>query len=107
MKTSNEKEKKLTLALNKLENINLANPVLKNSLENLGEQRNQLEIEKKEIEKKYQLLMRDYEKLKQKLEEVNINKEKEKRKELEFTEKIDELNQETDTLMEEIDKWQM
>ena len=51
--------------------------------------------------------MRDYEKLKQKLEEVNINKEKEKRKELEFTEKIDELNQETDTLMEEIDKWQM
>ena len=28
-------------------------------------------------------------------------------KEIEFSEKIDELNQETDTLLEEIDKWQM
>jgi len=26
---------------------------------------------------------------------------------MEFSEKIDELNQETDTLLEEIDKWQM
>ena len=29
------------------------------------------------------------------------------KKEIEFSEKIDELNQETDTLLEEIDKWQM
>ena len=29
------------------------------------------------------------------------------KKETEFSEKIDELNQETDTLLEEIDKWQM
>jgi len=26
---------------------------------------------------------------------------------MEFSEKIDELNQETDTLLDEIDKWQM
>jgi 5-formyltetrahydrofolate cyclo-ligase len=26
---------------------------------------------------------------------------------LQFSEKIDELNQETDTLLEDIDKWQM
>jgi hypothetical protein len=31
----------------------------------------------------------------------------EKKKEIEFSQKIDELNQETDTLIEEIDKWQM
>ena len=30
----------------------------------------------------------------------------EKKKQTEFSEKIDELNQETDTLLEEIDKWQ-
>ena len=30
----------------------------------------------------------------------------EERKQIEFSEKIDELNQETDTLMDEIDKWQ-
>ena len=36
------------------------------------------------------------------------NKEKlEEKKQIEFSEKIDELNQETDTLLEEIDKWQM
>ena len=29
-----------------------------------------------------------------------------KKKQIEFSEKIDELNQETDTLIEEIDKWQ-
>ena len=34
-------------------------------------------------------------------------KDKEEKKETEFSEKIDELNQETDTLLEEIDKWQM
>jgi len=31
----------------------------------------------------------------------------EQKKETEFSEKIDELNQETDTLLQEIDKWQM
>ena len=31
----------------------------------------------------------------------------EQKKQTEFSEKIDELNQETDTLLEEIDKWQM
>ena len=35
------------------------------------------------------------------------NKKQEERKQIEFSEKIDELNQETDTLLEEIDKWQM
>ena len=30
----------------------------------------------------------------------------EEKKRLEFSEKIDELNQETDTLLGEIDKWQ-
>ena len=28
------------------------------------------------------------------------------KKQIEFSEKIDELNQETDTLLDEIDKWQ-
>ena len=34
-------------------------------------------------------------------------KTNEQKKEMEFADKIDELNQETDTLLEEIDKWQM
>ena len=107
MKTSSEKEKKLSLALSKLENLNLANPNLKNSLENLGEQRNQLEIEKKEAENKYNVLATEHETLQQKLDNINTQKKNEQKKEIEFSEKIDELNQETDSLLEEIDKWQM
>ena len=36
-----------------------------------------------------------------------LKKKEDRVKRLEFDEKIDELNQETDTLLEEIEKWQM
>ena len=59
--------------------------------------------------KELKSLVFDYKKEKE--EEINqlINQQKneEQKKETEFSEKIDELNQETDTLLEEIDKWQM
>ena len=53
------------------------------------------------------LLINEYKILSEKLEKINNEKTEEKRKETEFSEKIDELNQETDTLLDEIDKWQM
>ena len=107
MKTDSEKEKKLSYALNKLKNLNLQNPTQKTNLENLNAQKNQLEIEKKEIEEKYQILIGEHKALNQKLDHINNQKIDEQKKEIEFSEKIDELNQETDTLLEEIDKWQM
>ena len=65
------------------------------------------EIEKVQIEEKYKTLLEEHEVLAKKLEDLK-NKEKiEERKQIEFSEKIDELNQETDTLLDEIDKWQM
>ncbi len=101
-----EKEKKLNLALTKLKNLNLENPDIKKNIEVLGGQKNQLEIEKNEIEKKYKTLVDEHDNLTRKLEDLQ-NKEKiEEKKRLEFSEKIDELNQETNTLMDEIDKWQ-
>ncbi len=101
-----EKEKKLKLALTKLKNVNLENPSIKKNIEILGEQKNQLEIEKTEIEKKYKSLEDEHDNLTRKLKDLQ-NKEKiEEKKRLEFSEKIDELNQETNTLMDEIDKWQ-
>ena len=107
MKTETEKEKKLSFALNRLKSLNLQNPTLNNNLENLRDQKNQLEIEKKEIDQKYQNLISEHNVLKQKLEDIHKQKVNEQKKEIEFSEKIDELNQETDTLLEEIDKWQM
>ena len=41
------------------------------------------------------------------VDELNTHKELEVKKESEFSDKIDELNQETDSLLEELDKWQM
>ena len=101
-----EKEKKLNLALAKLKNLNLKNPDVKKNIENLSSQKNQLEIEKQEIEEKYKSLINDYNNLSKKLDEFQIQEKIEKKKQMEFSEKIDELNQETDTLLNEIDKWQ-
>ena len=55
-----EKEKKLNLALTKLKNINLQNPDIKKNIEKLSNQKNQLEIEKQELEEKYKSLANDY-----------------------------------------------
>ena len=101
-----EKEKKLNLALTKLKNLNLKNPNIKKNIENLNSQKNQLEIEKQELEDKYKNLTDDYNDLSKKLDEFQNLEKIEKKKQIEFSEKIDELNQETDTLLNEIDKWQ-
>ena len=55
-----EKEKKLNLALTKLKNLNLKNPDLKKNIENLSTQKNQLEIEKQDLEEKYKNLLDEF-----------------------------------------------
>ena len=44
-----EKEKKLILALTKLKNLNLNHPNINKNIENLKDQKNQLEIEKRDL----------------------------------------------------------
>ena len=107
MNSIHEKEKKLQQALEKLNLINHQNLNLKETISNLDQQKNQLEIEKKELETNYEELQQNYQKLMSKIDELNNQKEVEVKKELEFSDKIDELNQETDSLLEEIDKWQI
>ena len=81
MNSITEKEKKLNQTLEKLKNLDLAKKDNSPELENL--------------------------KLKQEFEEFKSKNEDEKRREQKFSEKIDELNQETDSLLDEIEKWQM
>jgi len=106
MNSVNEKEKKLKLALTKLSNLNFNNPALQNNIEKLKTKKNQLEIEKQEIEEKFNHLKEDYNYLSKKLEEFTNKERTDQKKHIQFSEKIDELNQETNTLLEEIDKWQ-
>ena len=105
MKSVIEKEKKLSLALTKLKNLNLKNPEIKKDVENLSLQKNQLEIEKQELEEKYKSLISDYNELSNKLDNFKYQEKIEQKRQSQFSEKIDELNQETDTLLDEIDKW--
>ena len=92
MNSIHEKEKKLEEALEKLNLINPQNLNLKETISNLDQQKNQLKIEKKELEIKYDDLQQNYQKLKSKIDELNSQKETETKKELEFSDKIDELN---------------
>ena len=101
-----EKEKKLSIALTKLKKLNFKDPKIKKNIDNLSIQKNQLEIEKQELEEKYKSLMNDYNNLCKKLDQFQDQEKNEMKKQIEFSEKIDELNQETDTLLDEIDKWQ-
>ena len=48
----------------------------------------------------------DFNNLSKKLDEFQNQEKIEQKKQTEFSEKIDELNQETDNLLDEIDKWQ-
>ena len=107
MKSINEKEKKLTDALTRLNLLNPESSALRENIRIISVQKNQLEIEKKAIEEKYIKLKEEYNILNSKLEEISVKKTLDNKKEIEISEKIDELNQETDTLLEEIDKWQM
>ena len=107
MKTIDEKEKKFKEVLNDLKNLEIGNPDQLEELEILKNQKNQLEIEKLELEKKYNSLGELNENLKKKLADLEDRETKDKIKEEQFSEKIDELNQETDSLINEIEKWQM
>ena len=107
MKYFSEKEKKLEIALHKLKKLNLSDEEGQKNLEFLSNQKNLLEIEKKELQNKHSDLIREHQKLKDQLKIIKDKNSKHKLDQLKFNEKIDELNQETDILLEEIDKWQM
>ncbi len=107
MKYISEKEKKLEDALKKLKKLDLKNDQITGDIKELVDKKNQLEIEKNELEKRYKNLSHEHGNLKLKIKQMMAEKKDDRMKRLEFDEKIDELNQETDTLLDEIEKWQM
>ena len=107
MKTLNEKEKKLQEVLNKLQVLNLQSYDQIENYEFLKSQKNQLEIEKQELENKFNKLEYENENLKLRIKQAETQRKADNYKEKKFEKKIDELNQETDSLIDELDKWQM
>ena len=107
MNNFKNKEKNLNKLIDKLGNLTLSYSQSSYETEKIKTEKNQLESEKKELEKKHDELIREHKYLKERL--VLLQKEVEKRSDIEkkFNQDIDELSQETENLVEEIDKWQI
>ena len=107
MKNYKEKEKKLEQVLKKLGAM--SNRVIKmnNYIDSLNLEKNQLLSEKEESEKNFKNLLKQHQELKSKLEKIDKEVNHKFGNRDNFNQKIDELNQETETLIDEIDKWQM
>ena len=106
MKNYEEKEKKLDNVLKKLNSM--TNKVIKanNDINSLNLEKNQLLGEKEESERNFHLLSQQHQELKSNLEKINKDVKYRFGNQNNFSQKIDELNQETETLVEEIEKWQ-
>ena len=106
MSNLENKEKNLNKLIDKLSNISTSYSQSTYDSENIKTEKNQLESEKKELEKKHEELLREHKYLKNKI--IKMQEELNKKSVLEenFNDQIDELSQETETLVEEIEKWQ-
>ena len=106
MKNYKEKEKKLEHVLRKLDTM--SNRVIKmnNDINSLNLEKNQLLREKEESEKNFIKLLKQHQELKTELEKVDKEVSHKFGNRDSFNQKIDELNQETETLIDEIEKWQ-
>ena len=107
MKNYKEKEKKLEHVLKKL--TTMSNRVVKMSddIGSLNLEKNQLLREKEESEKNFKKLLKQHQELKSGLDKIDKEVSHKFSNRDNFNQKIDELNQETETLIDEIDKWQM
>ena len=106
MKNDEKKEKKLENVLNKLNKM--SNRVIKmnNDINSLNLEKNQLLSEKEESEKNFKKLTKQHQELKFELEKIDKEVGHKFGNRDNFNQKIDELNQETETLIDEIEKWQ-
>ena len=107
MESLYNKEKKLETVLEKLTNLSRSSKSYANSIDDLYVEKNQLQSEKNETESKYKQLLLEYNNLKQKLKILEDKYSKKKQLQEQFSQDINELGEETESLVEEIEKWQM
>tara|TARA_B100001167_G_C16594518_1_gene222964 strand:+ start:123 stop:446 length:324 start_codon:yes stop_codon:yes gene_type:complete len=107
MKNNNykEKEKILNDTLDKLGTMSTRVSPMENDNSQLSLHKNQLISEKEEVEQKYQELLKDYRSLQFQFEKIKKKIQIKLDNQSKVNEKIDELNQETEGLIGEIDKW--
>ena len=107
MESLYNKEKKLETVLEKLTNLRKSSKSYVDGIDDLYVEKNQLQSEKNAIASKYKQLLLEYNNLKQKLKILEDKYLKKKQLQEQFSQDINELGEETESLVEEIDKWQM
>ena len=107
MSNFEKKEQNLNQLLDKLNSISLSYSQPKYEIEKIKSERNELVNKKKEIEKQNQELMREHKYLKEKIKKLQLEVNRKSELEERFKQDIDDLSQETESLVSEINKWQM
>ena len=107
MSSFEKKEQTLNQLIDKLNSLSLSYTQPNYEIEKIRSERNNLATKKKEIEKKNEELMREHKYLKEKIKSLQLEVNKKSDLEDKFNQDIEELSKETDSLVSEIDKWQM
>ena len=107
MNNFEKKEQNLNELIDKLNSISLSYSQPKYEIEKIKTERNELKNKKKEVEKQNQELMREHRYLKEKIQKLQLEVNKKSELEDRFKRDIEDLSQETESLVNEIDKWQM
>ena len=79
---------------------------MNNDIDSLNLEKNQLLREKEESDENFKKLSKQHKELKSELEKVDSGTVGKYDSQDSFNKKIDELNQETEILIDEIEKWQ-
>ena len=107
MSNVEKKEQNLNQIIDKLNSISLSYSQPKHEIEKIKSEKNELVNKKREIEKQNKELLREHKYLREKIQKLQLEINKKSELEERFKQDIDDLSQETESLVSEIDKWQM
>ena len=107
MKNFEKKESNLIHLIDKLGKLNMSYSQFNLYGKSLASEKDLIKSEKEELEKKNQEILREHKYLLEKVNKLEIELKTKRELEKKFNKDIDELNQETQSLVEEIEKWQM
>ena len=102
-----KKEKNLNQLINKLNSLTLTYSQPTYEIEKIKTEKNEILRQKIELENKNQELLREHRYLKDKIINLQLEVQKKLQLENDFNQEIEELSQEAESLVSEIEKWQM
>ncbi len=107
MKNFEKKETNLNQLIKKLGKLNISYSQFSFDNKSIVKERDTIMFEKKELERKNQEILREHKYLSERVKKLEFELKSKKELEKKFNRDINDLNQETESLVEEIEKWQM